>query len=109
MRKLWVLALFLAALVLMPSIAEARVVDEGGMFSQQAITQMNQKIDDIAKATGKDVLIVTVPSVGGRSVPEAAKQYDPGARFDGLYIFVSKQERALHLFPAGAAKSALSR
>lgn len=92
-----VLLVMLAWLV--PGIAQARTIDEAGIFSPNTISQLDQKIKSIKSAYNHDIQIVTVPSLGGQSVPQVAQRYitGPVENINGVYIFIAKKEKKIDI------------
>ena len=80
--------------------AFADVRDTTGTFSQQAVQQANQTIDEIKQKYNKDVLVEVVPSVPearGRSESQLGQFFTQAVnsraqqqKLDGVYIFISR-------------------
>lgn len=94
-----VLVLLVLLALFAPGIAQARVVDEAGMFSAATISQLDQQIAAIKSSSGRDVLIVTVPSLNGQTVAQAAQRHitGPVENIGGVFVFISKQEKKIDI------------
>jgi len=102
-----VAALFLAS----PAVArDSYVRDNAGLFSAATVASLNQKIGDFHAQTGKEVVVVTVPSLNGASVQDAAQQTFAQEQVNGILIFLAKAEQkdgiigdraSTQFFPAG--------
>lgn len=88
-------ALVLLAAVLSPLPAAARdyVQDQAGMFSKQAIQQVDERIAAFNAATGKEIVVVTVPSLGGSSLQDAAAAAFAQQHVNGVLIFIARDDR----------------
>lgn len=114
---------FLAALAFVAALAgsalpaaarDSYVMDGAGMFSAATVSALNQKIGDFSQQTGKEVVVVTVPSLDGRTPQDAAERAFAQYQVNGVMIFLSKAERvdgivpdraAARFFPAGETAS----
>jgi len=99
-------ALALAALGALPAAARDFVVDQAGMFSSATVTQLNQRIGSFNAQTGKDVVVVTVPSLGGSTLPAAASQAFSQQNVNGVLIFIAKDDRRDIIVPDRAGAQA---
>lgn len=90
-----IMALLVLFVLVAPGIAQAKVVDQAGLFNASTISQLDQRISAIKSTYGRDVLIVTVPSLGGRTIPQVASSFInvPVEQISGVYIFIAKQEK----------------
>ncbi|NDD29171.1 MAG: TPM domain-containing protein, partial [Proteobacteria bacterium] len=90
------LALFV---VLAPGTAQAKVVDEAGLFSAATMSQLDQRISALKSTYDRDVLIVTVATLGGQTIPQVAQRYInvPVQRIGGVYIFIARQEKKIDI------------
>ncbi len=110
------LALALAALLL-PAIsfsASARdsyVQDGAGMFKASTVSSLDQTIGDFNRQTGKEIVVVTVPSLNGATPQDAAEKVFAQQQVNGVLIFLAKAEKkdgiigdraSQAFFPAGS-------
>ena len=56
------------------SAAQTPIQDGAGMFSSATVSQLDQQISDFTAQTGKQIVVVTVPSLNGKSISQAAKR-----------------------------------
>jgi uncharacterized membrane protein YgcG len=102
---------------LVPLAASARdayVQDGAGLFSASTISTLNQQIADFNEQTGKEIVVVTVPSLDGATAADAAEKVFAQQQVNGVLIFMSKAERqdgiigdhaSKEFFPSGAFAS----
>src|SRR5580658_661297 len=64
------LALLASAL---PALAAAPIQDGVGMFSASTVSTLNQEISSFTAQTGKQIVVVTVPSLSGKPLKDAAE------------------------------------
>lgn len=86
-------AFALAALLPLPAAARDFVQDQGGMFSASTIAQLNQRLSNFNAQTGKEVVVVTVPSLNGATLPDAASSAFSSQSVNGVLIFIAKSDR----------------
>ena len=111
----------LAALVLTLGVAaapalarESFVQDGGGFFTPATVSNLNSKIADFQRTTGKEVVVVTVAALNGETAPAAAEKAFAQQQVNGVMIFLAKAERkdgiigdraSRAFFPAGSFDS----
>jgi uncharacterized membrane protein YgcG len=106
-------ALAVAVLSLtLPAAARTDYVQDGaGMFSAGTVSNLNQEIGDFNRQTGKEVVVVTVPSLDGATPQSAAEKAFAQQQVNGVMIFLSKAEKkdgiigdtaSRRFFPAGS-------
>ena len=111
----------LAALVLTLGVASAPalardsfVQDGGAFFTPATVSNLNNKIADFQRSTGKEVVVVTVPSLDGETASAAAEKAFAQQQVNGVLIFLAKAEKKDGLigdrasrafFPAGSFDS----
>lgn len=85
------------ALCALPAIARDQYVqDTASMFDPATVAQVNARIGSFNAQTGKEVVIVTVPSVPGGSMSDvraAAEKTFAQQSVNGVLIFVDKGDR----------------
>jgi uncharacterized protein len=94
--KLWApLALALAALALCaPAFARDQyVLDRAGLLGAATVQSLNQTIGDFAGQTGKEVVVVTVPALGGKTIAQAAEDTFAQQQVNGVLILLAKAEK----------------
>lgn len=97
------LALALAALVTaLPAAAKDFVQDGAGLFSAGTVAQLNSRIGNFNAQTGKEVVVVTVPSLNGQTLQNAAGSVFSEQHVNGVLIFIAKDERRDIIVPGRA-------
>ena len=105
MKRTLALAIALAGwLPALPAAARDFVIDQAQMFSPSAVAAANDRIGNFNAQTGKDVVVVTVASLGGQSLQTAAANAFTQQNVDGVLIFIAKDDRRDIIVPdrAGA-------
>ncbi|HEY1882859.1 MAG TPA: TPM domain-containing protein [Candidatus Cybelea sp.] len=69
------------------------VQDQAGMFSTATVAQLNMQISSFNAATGKEIVVLTVPSLGGAPLQSAAQNAFSQQSVDGVLIFVARDDR----------------
>jgi uncharacterized membrane protein YgcG len=100
MKNLWArraaaaAGLGLVALVpALPAAARAFVQDQAGMFSAATVAQLNDRIGTFNAQTGKEVVVVTTPSLGGANLQSAAATAFQQQSVNGVMIFIARDDR----------------
>ncbi len=57
----------------LPAAARDFVQDQAGMFSPATVAQLNARIANFNAQTGKEIVVVTTPSLGGATLQDAAQ------------------------------------
>ncbi len=90
----------LAALVLTvaalgaPALArDSYVMDGAGMFSATTVASLNTKIADFNQATGKEVVVITVPTLNGTPLNDATEHAFAEKQVNGVLIYIAKAEK----------------
>jgi uncharacterized protein len=96
--------LLLLAVVAAPAWARDFVQDQAGMFSAGTVAQLNQQIGNFNAQTGKEIVVVTVPSLGGATLQSAAGSAFAQQNVNGILIFIARDDRRDIIVPdrAGA-------
>ncbi|MBV8491535.1 MAG: TPM domain-containing protein, partial [Candidatus Eremiobacteraeota bacterium] len=105
MNRLLAFALALSCtLPALPALARDFVVDQAGMFSASTVSDLNAKIGSFNAQTGKDVVVVTVPSLNGTTLTAAASNAFSQQNVNGVMIFIARDDRRDIIVPdrAGA-------
>jgi uncharacterized protein len=77
-----------------PALARTSYIQDGAsMFGASTIANLNTKIGDFNRQTGKEVVVVTVPSLDGASVSDAAEKAFASQQVNGVLIFLAKAEK----------------
>jgi uncharacterized protein len=102
------LAVFAAIWLAATGAASAKdfVQDQAGMFSAATVAQLNQQIASFNAATGKEIVVVTVPSLGGAALESAAQNAFTQQSVDGVLIFIARDDRRDIIVPDRAGVQA---
>ena len=106
MKPLAALAALTVALASAVTPAFARtsyVVDDAHLLSQTAIAQLDQQIGAFNAQTGKEVVVVTTPSLDGQSADAALERSFAQQQVNGVEIFIAKDERQIRVAGDGAS------
>jgi hypothetical protein len=77
-----------------PAVAKDFVQDQAGMFSAGTVAALNQKISAFNTGTGKEILVMTVPSLpAGTTVQSAAQAAFSQQSVNGILIYIAKGDR----------------
>jgi uncharacterized protein len=98
-------AAFLLAAAL-PAAATDFVQDQAGMFSAGTVAQLNERIANFNAATGKAIVVITTPSLGGASLQSAAQSAFSQQAINGVLIFVARDDRRDIILPDRAGAQA---
>ena len=83
-----------AASLTLPAAARSSFVQDGaGLFSAGTISNLNQEIGDFNRQTGKEVVVVTVPSLDGETPQSVAEKAFAQQQVNGVLIFLAKAEK----------------
>jgi uncharacterized protein len=97
LRSTFAAALALAATVAIstaPALArDSYVFDGASLFSADTVSSLNTKIGDFNHKTGKEVVVVTVPSLDGDTVATAAEHTFADKQVNGVLFFLAKAEK----------------
>jgi uncharacterized membrane protein YgcG len=88
----------------LPATATDFVQDGAGMFSASTVAQLNDRIGNFQAQTGKEIVVVTVPSLGGTTLQSAAETTFTQQSVNGVLIFIARDDRRDIIVPdrAGA-------
>lgn len=104
------IALACLALVLtlpaLPAAARDFVQDQAGMFSASTVSSLNQRIGNFNAQTGKEIVVMTVPSLGNASLQSAAQTAFSQQNVNGVLIFIARDDRRDIIVPDSAGVQA---
>jgi len=86
-------AIFAVAALGLPAFARDFVQDGAGLFNATTVSSLNAKIGDFNRQTGKEVVVVTVPSLGNETAQAAAEKAFAQQQVNGVMIFLAKAEK----------------
>ena len=105
MKRLSALCALVCAAISLPAFAATYVQDGAGMLSASTVSALDQRIGNFNAQTGKEIVVVTVPSLNGTSLPDAAHQAFTQRNVNGVLIFIAKDDRRDIIVPDAAATS----
>lgn len=86
-----VLALGMSAL---PAFARSSYVQDGaGMFSATTVSSLNTRIGNFSAQTGKEIVVMTVPSLNGQTAAAAGQAAFSQQQVNGVLIYIAKDDR----------------
>lgn len=89
-----------------PAAARSSFVTDGAqLFSPATVSSLNSTIGDFNAQTGKEIVVVTVPSLGGQTPQAAAEKTFAQQQVNGVLIFMAKAERVQGIIPDRAAQA----
>ncbi len=95
----------LAASVL-PAAARDFVQDQAGMFSAGTVAQLNERIGRFNAQTGKEIVVVTAPSLGGATLQSAAAAAFSQQNVNGVLVYIARDDRRDIIVPDRAGSQA---
>ena len=98
-------ALFLAVAAA-PALARDFVQDQAGMFSASTVAQLNERLAAFNAQTRKEVVVVTVPSLGGAALQQTAQTTFGQQSVNGVLIFIARDDRRDIIVPDRAGVQA---
>ncbi|HZV77734.1 MAG TPA: TPM domain-containing protein [Candidatus Babeliales bacterium] len=98
-------AALLAGAVL-PAAARDFVQDQAGMFSSATVAQLNDRIGNFNAQTGKEIVVLTTPSLGGAALQDAAGTAFAQQKVNGVLIFIARDDRRDIVVPDRAGAQA---
>jgi uncharacterized membrane protein YgcG len=84
------------------SAAEQPIQDGAQMFSAATVSQLDQEISAFTAQTGKQIVVVTVPSLNGKGLSDAAEAVFQQQNINGMLIFIARDDRKDYLLPDAA-------
>ena len=77
--------------------ANAEVVDTAGMFSSSALKEANQRLEEVKRKSGKELVIETIEEVGQADANALAIEKAKARKVNGVYVLISKKDRKLKI------------
>ncbi len=90
----------------LPAAARDFVQDQAGMFSPSTVAQFNERIASFNAQTGKEIVVVTTPSLGGATLQSAAAAAFSQQNVNGVLIFIARDDRRDIIVPDRAGTQA---
>ncbi len=89
-----------------PAAARDFVADQAGMFSAATVAQLNARIASFNAQTGKEIVVVTTPSLGGATLQSEASAAFGQQNVNGVLIFIAHDDRKDIIVPDRAGTQA---
>ena len=98
MQRFFAAAAAAAALTMtlgqLPALARDSYVKDGaGLLNSATITAIDSQVGEFQQKTGKEVVVVTVPSLDGQTLDDAAAKTFSDEAINGVLIFIAKDDR----------------
>ena len=108
MKRPFALACLALALTLpaLPAAARDFVQDQAGMFSASTVSSLNERIGNFSAQTGKEIVVMTVPSLGNATLQDAANTAFSRQSVNGVLIFIARDDRRDIIVPDRAGVQA---
>ena len=108
------LALFLPLSAFAAEAPDGRVFDDAGLFTEEEIADLEERIADMTDHTGLDMVVLTTNDTGGKTTVEYADDfYDyngfgVGNKNSGFIYIIDMNERLIEMTSLGGANQILS-
>jgi uncharacterized membrane protein YgcG len=106
MKRLSTLCALICAAISIPAFAATYFQDGANMLSASTVSTLDQRIGNFNAQTGKEIVVVTVPSLNGTSLADAAHQAFTQRNVNGVLVFIAKDDRRDIIVPDAAGASA---
>ncbi len=91
----------------LPAFARTDYVQDGaGMFGASTVASLNTRIAAFNAQTGKEIVVMTVPSLNGQTVAAAGQAAFSQQQVNGILIYVAKDDRKDIIIPDHAGVQA---
>lgn len=115
-RGISVIVCLLYLLCLIPAAyaQQPKIVDQAGLLTDDAVSTLNEKAQNLADTYGMDVVILTVDSLDGKSSMEYADDYYDdngygiGENHSGVLFLIAMEDRDWYMSTCGDAIYALT-
>ncbi|HEY4438916.1 MAG TPA: TPM domain-containing protein, partial [Candidatus Elarobacter sp.] len=93
------------AVSIAPALARSTyVIDDAHMLSSAAISQIDSQVSQLNADTGKEVVVVTTPSLNGQTAAAAAERAFAQNQVNGVEIFIAKQDKKIEILGDRASR-----
>lgn len=116
-RKLIILVIFISIILVNSLVALAYknlVFDEAGLLTQEEITSLETKANEISEMYNMDIVITTTYDAGGKSSREYADDYfdyngfGQGSDYDGILFLIDMDNREAYVSTSGIGERYLT-
>ncbi len=106
-RPLALAALTLAAAMpAIPAAARDFVQDQAGMFSASTVSALDTRIGSFNAQTGKEIVVMTVSSLGSATLQDAASSAFAQQKVNGVLVYIARDDRKDIIVPDRAGVAA---
>ncbi len=103
-RRIIVALVAVLSLASVGTAAAASFIDDGaGLFSASAVTRLDARLQNFTAQTGKQIVVITVPSLNGEPIEAAARTAYEQRAINGFLIFIDAGGRKDLIVPDRAA------
>jgi uncharacterized protein len=95
-----------AVMAALPAAAAQSVQDGAGMFSASTVAQLNERLSAFNAQTGKEIVVVTTPSLNGATLQSAADSAFNQQSVNGVLIYIARNDRRDMIVPDRAGVQA---
>jgi uncharacterized protein len=100
-------ALVLASTIsALPAAARDFVQDQAGMLSAGTVSALDQRIGSFNAQTGKEIVVMTVSSLAGATLQDAAGAAFSAQKVNGVLVFIARDDRRDIIVPDRAGAQA---
>jgi len=90
----------------LPAAARDFVQDQASMFSPATVAALGARIGNFNAQTGKEIVVLTTPSLGGVTLQNAASSAFAQQNVNGVLIFIARDDRQDIIVPDSAGAQA---
>src|ERR1700686_5808873 len=78
----------------LPAAARTGYIEDGAsLFSAGTVANLNREIGDFESQTGKEIVVVTEPSLGGKTLSQAVGDTFVKQQVNGVLFYFAKAEK----------------
>jgi uncharacterized membrane protein YgcG len=90
----------------LPATAATFVQDQAGLFSAGTVAELNERISNFNAQTGKEIVVITTPSLNGATLQQAATNAFSQQNVNGVLVFIARDDRRDIILPDSAGVAA---
>ena len=87
------LTLTVASMVAPALARDSYVVDGANLFKSATVSRLNGEISDFHSTTGKEIVVVTEPTLGGKTLSDAVESAFAKEQVNGVLFYFAKAEK----------------
>jgi uncharacterized membrane protein YgcG len=84
-------------LLLLTGALSAGVEDNAALFSKKAVAAANERLANVRKTTGKEILVLTVNNLGGKTIVEYTRNEGRIRQLNGIITVISKNPSKIEI------------